>query len=195
MKRRGVTGSQKNLLSTTIHITTNITSFDVDLIVYDGLLASYISNVILESPSQCSSGVTSRQIDKEHMIWGTRLLPVRSDAGSNAVYMNVDMGYLHPGEHHYQTLVLYNRNPVTTSIQIHSPTVAGVSLRPIYRAILANQTLTNVTAQARRVDCPSPAQCSRCRRHCCGWAPWEYVVFLLDVAPEPARGCRPARAR
>ena len=43
MKRRGVTGSQKNLLSTTIHITTNITSFDVDLIVYDGLLASYIT--------------------------------------------------------------------------------------------------------------------------------------------------------
>ena len=104
VKWRGVTGSQKNLLSTTIHITTNITSFDVDLIVYDGLLASYISNVILESPSRCSSGVTSRQIDKEHMIWGTRLLPVRSDAGSNAVYMNVDMGYLHPGEHHYQTL-------------------------------------------------------------------------------------------
>lgn len=42
--------SQKGIFATTIRITTNITSFDIDLLVYDGLIASYISNVILKSP-------------------------------------------------------------------------------------------------------------------------------------------------
>ena len=42
--------SQKGIFATTIHIMTNITSFDIDLLVFDGLIASYLSNVILKSP-------------------------------------------------------------------------------------------------------------------------------------------------
>ena len=90
----------------------------------------------------------SSQFDREHILWGTRLQPIRSAVGSNDVYLNVDMGYFYPNEHHYQTLVLYNRNPVASHIMINSPLVPGVSLTPIYRAILANQTLTDMTTQS-----------------------------------------------
>lgn len=114
-------------------------------------------------------------------MWGTRLQPIRSPVGSSDVYLNIDMGYFYPGEHHYQTLVLYNRNPVASHILINSPQVPGISLTPIYRALLANQTLTDMTSQSSSNSSYLSYLVFTLPTSFYQLAPWEYLIFLLDV--------------
>lgn len=42
--------SAKGVFASTIRITTNLTSFDIDLLVFDELVATYVSNTLLDSP-------------------------------------------------------------------------------------------------------------------------------------------------
>jgi hypothetical protein len=177
--------SQKGIFATTVHIMTNITSFDIDLLVFDGLIASYLGNVILKSPYDMLIEVpNSSQLDHERVMWGTRLQPIRSAVGSSDVYLNIDMGYFYPKEHHYQTLVLYNRNPVASHILINSPQVPGISLTPIYRALLTNQTLTDNSSQSSIHACSLLRLVFTLPANYYQLAPWEYLIFLLDVTAD-----------
>lgn len=53
------------------------------------------------------------------------------------------MGYLHEHDHHYQTIVLYNRNPVEVQMTVFSSKVPNIHVFPIYRAQLVNQTISS----------------------------------------------------
>ena len=45
------TNSRKGTFTTAIHFTTSITTFDIDLVVYDGIVGVYVSNdIILNKP-------------------------------------------------------------------------------------------------------------------------------------------------
>ena len=134
---------QRAIFSTTLWIHTNLTSVPIDLIVYDGLLSAYVSNDVLTSPLLSQARITYSIIDGETINWGTRLTPVLS--ATSLLTLNLDMGYLHPGDHRYQTLVLYNRNPVSVSATIRSPNLPYVHFYPIFRAQLSNQTLSDLS--------------------------------------------------
>ena len=86
-------------------------------------------------------------LETNQFMWGTQLQPILSQRGSNQIRAHLEMGYIHPNESHYQTVVLYNRNPVEIVMHVQSPTLPGVTFRPVYRAILANQTLTQSAQQ------------------------------------------------
>ena len=62
------------------------------------------------------SCINRRLVDGESINWGTRLTPVLS--ATSLLSLNLDMGYVHPNDHRYQTVVLYNRNPVSVEATI-----------------------------------------------------------------------------
>lgn len=129
----------RSLFTSTVHITTTITSFDIDLIIHDGQLSAYVSNTVLSSPFDSSVSLMYRDIDGNSINWGAKMQPVTS-LSSNYYQIQLDMGYLHQQEHCYQTLILYNRNPVEITTTVFSSKVPNVLFYPIYRAQLVNQT-------------------------------------------------------
>lgn len=92
----------------------------------------------------------SSTLETDQFMWGTQMMPIRSQRGSNDIHFHLNMGYLHPDEQHYQTVVLYNRNPVAVTLHVRSPVLPGISFNPVYRAILTNQTLTQASQHTSR---------------------------------------------
>ena len=88
-----------------------------------------------------------RLVDGESINWGTRLTPVLS--ATSLLSLNLDMGYVHPNDHRYQTVVLYNRNPVSVEATIRSSNLPHVSFYPIFRAQLNNQTASEASLPNR----------------------------------------------
>lgn len=84
-----------------------------------------------------------RLVDGESINWGTRLAPVLS--ATSLLSLSLDMGYVHPDDHRYQTVVLYNRNPVSVEATIRSSSLPHVSFYPIFRAQLTNQTASEAS--------------------------------------------------
>ena len=83
------------------------------------------------------------EIDNTSINWGTKLQPVISHSTSH-LHVLLDMGYLHEHDHHYQTIVLYNRNPVEVQMTVFSSKVPNIHAFPIYRAQLVNQTISSI---------------------------------------------------
>lgn len=83
------------------------------------------------------------EIDNTSINWGTKLQPVISYSTSH-LHVLLDMGYLHEHDHHYQTIVLYNRNPVEVQMTVFSSKVPNIHAFPIYRAQLVNQTVSSI---------------------------------------------------
>ena len=83
------------------------------------------------------------EIDNTSINWGTKLQPVISHSTSH-LHVLLDMGYLHEHDHHYQTIVLYNRNPVEVQMTVFSSKVPNIHAFPIYRAQLVNQTVSSI---------------------------------------------------
>ena len=134
---------QRAVFSTTLWIHTNLTSIPVDIVIYDGQLSTYVSNNLLSSPYSLFESIMDRLIDGESINWGTRLTPVLS--ATSLLSLNLDMGYVHPNDHRYQTVVLYNRNPVSVEATIRSSNLPHVSFYPIFRAQLNNQTMSEAS--------------------------------------------------
>ena len=131
-----------------IAFSTNLTSFSVELVVYDGLISVSSSNTMIATSCGCVASLTCSAFQQDSISWGTRL-PV-SFAGAYAVStLTLDAGYLHPGEHHYQTVVLYNRNPVPVGFTLHSSLLPQVTLSPVYRSTLTNQTVSQAFSPGR----------------------------------------------
>lgn len=172
----------RSLFTSTVQITTTITSFDIDLIIHDGQLSAYVSNTILSSPLYLSLSLIYRDIDGNSINWGAKMQPVTS-LSSNYYQIQLDMGYLHQHEHCYQTLILYNRNPVEVSTTVFSSKVPNILFYPIYRAQLVNQT----SSYEGRPSCSFPWLFSSLvftlPSHELHFAPWEYMVFVIDVTP------------
>lgn len=134
----------RSVFTSTIQITTTIMDFSIDVVIYDGILSVYYSNTLLSSPFGLSSFLLiSREIDNASINWGTKLQPVVSQSTSY-LHVLLDMGYLHEHDHHYQTIVLYNRNPVEVQMTVFSSKVPNIHAFPIYRAQLTNQTISSV---------------------------------------------------
>ena len=184
-----VTRRQRSVFSAVIAITTNLTSFSVELVVYDGLLSVYSSSSIITTSFAPRPSLPRSSFQQDSINWGARV-PFSYLAAFSTSSLLLDMGYLHPGEHHYQTIVLYNRNPVPVAFTLHSPTLPQVAITPVYRSTLTNQTTTQAFTPTRACRTAFSVVVFSLPVHQLQFAPWEYMIFLVDVCgtPDLSRG-------
>ena len=187
----GVTSRQRSVFSAVVAVTTNLTSFSVELVAYDGLLSVYSSSSVITTAWAPLAFLPRSSFQQDSINWDTRL-PFSYTAAFSASSLLLDMGFLHPGEHRYQTLVLYNRNPVPVAFTLHSPTLPQVAVTPVYRSTLTNQTATQAFTPGSSLFIASSRLVFALPARQLQFAPWEYMIFLVDVCGAPAETAAPS---